>query len=392
MTSDAAARRLLAGLVDEQALETEPIADVRADLAALGLDSTHAVVFARRLAAGAANPAATLLGRIEEAEQNDDEIHRLEQADIAAVRRNLAEGTTAATIANAQRAAGRQATVVGLRRRRPRRLIYGLGGVAAALAASVVLYVGLSSTQYQYRLRDEVAGLTETGAVRTRADQTASAPVTPPAEEPYRTVVEPQALREKSVDAESASAGPLAKSEADSDGAAGGASDLAAAGMAGSSQERADEQEAGRTLQSFNQPAASGTQTSSSLTTVANQISVGELRAAVQAKDASLLFGLVQPVTELLIVNPHLMPPDVKQEDYRIGNLRARLDEARHAAIGRSIVALVTIRGADRSHDAVVIVQPFEKDPDAGEQKAQEQLVDAIRARRAYQIIELDDR
>jgi hypothetical protein len=107
--------------VDEQAIETEPIAEVRADLAALGLDSTRAIALARRLAAGAATPAVRLLGRIGEAEESDDEIGWLEKADIAALRRDLAEGATAVAIANAQRAAGGQSAVVGLRRRRPRR-------------------------------------------------------------------------------------------------------------------------------------------------------------------------------------------------------------------------------------------------------------------------------
>ena len=126
MTTDAPARRLLALLTDEQAIETEPIAEVRADLAALGLDPSRAIASARRFAAGAASPAVALLGRIAKAEESDDEIRRLEHGEITAVRRGLEEGTTAATIANAQRVAGRDSNVVGLRRRRSRRLLYGL--------------------------------------------------------------------------------------------------------------------------------------------------------------------------------------------------------------------------------------------------------------------------
>ncbi|MGH6960721.1 MAG: hypothetical protein ACREE7_09575, partial [Dongiaceae bacterium] len=293
----------------------------------------------------------------------------------------------------AQRTAGRQAKVVGLRRRRPRRMLYGLGGAAVALAASVVLYVGLSTTQLHYQAREKVSGLTEMGTAQTRANQTASAPVAPPAAEPYGTVVDPQAAPKKSVDDEMASVRQLARSEA-ADQAAAGASGPATAesGLADSAQGSTKEEEPGRNLQSLNQPAASGGEVGTGASRTVSQISVEELRAAVRAKDASLLFGLAQPVTELLIVNPHLMPPDVKQEDYPVGNLPTRLDEARRAAVGRSIVALVTIREADRSHDAVVIAKPLEVDLDAGEQKVQEQLVDAIRARRAYQIIELDDR
>jgi len=155
VTSDAQARRLLALLVDEQAIETEPIAEVRADLAALGLDPARVTGSARRLATGASSPAVALLGRIAEAEESDDEIRRLEHADIAAVRQSLEEGATAATIANAQRAAGRDSKVVPLRRRRSRRMLYGLCGVAAALAASLVLIVGLSTRQFSRPARME---------------------------------------------------------------------------------------------------------------------------------------------------------------------------------------------------------------------------------------------
>lgn len=147
MTGAAPARRLLARLVDEQAIETEPIAEVRADLAALGIDPARAIALSRRLAADANSPATTLLRRILESEEDDDEIRRLEQADIGAVRESLPQGATAATAARARRAAGVDSNVVGIRRRRSRRLLYGLSGVAAAMAASLVFYVGLSNNQ-----------------------------------------------------------------------------------------------------------------------------------------------------------------------------------------------------------------------------------------------------
>src|SRR5262249_34314930 len=155
VTSDAPARRLLAGLVDEEALETEPIAEVRADLAALGVDPACAVALARRLAAGEATPAAALLGKIAAAEDDDDRIARLERADAVSGRPRLGEGRAGAAIANAQRAAGGKSNIAGLRRRRPRRLLYGLGGVAAALAASAVFYIGLSSNQFERTARDD---------------------------------------------------------------------------------------------------------------------------------------------------------------------------------------------------------------------------------------------
>src|SRR5262249_58941486 len=70
VTSDAQARRLLALLVDE-AIETEPMAEVRADLAALGLDPARAIALARRLATGAtASPAVALLDKVAVAEDD----------------------------------------------------------------------------------------------------------------------------------------------------------------------------------------------------------------------------------------------------------------------------------------------------------------------------------
>jgi len=402
VTSDAPARRLLAGLVDEQALETEPIAEVRADLAALGLDPARAIGLARRLAAGGSSPALALLGKIAEADEDDDEIRRLERADIATIRQDLPTGTAASAIAHAQRAAAHDTKVVPLApRRRPRRLLYGLGGVAAALAASVVLYVGLSTVQPRQNARDKTPALNTTLAhAPTNETDSRIAPGTPPADEPYGAAADSQAAPAQPADVRRADSGQLAKSEGGASGTAGGstppqpaaaapAQELADAEAA--ARAKANQQQLARDLQSLNQPAASGTQTSS-LSAPAEQISADELRAAVRSKDASVLFGLPQPVTDLLIVNPHLMPPDVRQEDYSVGDLPARLDEARKAAGGRSIVALVTVRGADRSHDAIIVVKPFEIDFDAGEQKVQEQIVRAIRARRAYQTIALDDR
>jgi hypothetical protein len=147
VTAAAPARLLLARLVDEGSIESEPIAEVRADLAALGIDPAPTIALSRRLAATANSPAATLLRRISESEEDDDEIRRLEQADIDIIRQGLPDGATAATAARARRAAGVDSNVVALRRRRSRRLLYGLSGVAAAMAASLVFYVGLSNDQ-----------------------------------------------------------------------------------------------------------------------------------------------------------------------------------------------------------------------------------------------------
>ena len=413
MTSDAAARRLLAGLVDEQALEAEPIAEVRADLAALGLDPARAVALARRLAAGAATPAAALLRRIDEAEKSDDEIRRLEQADIAAVRRDLAEGTTAAAIANAQRAAGQQANVVGLRRRRPRRLLYGLGGVAAALAASVVLYVGLSIHPLYYEAHDKVSGLASAPGKTT--SETASLT---PAEEPYGSVVDPQvrALPAAPADSEVASGSQPAASVTDNlqarmAPAAEGPAQPAeqAAGMAATPQRSVDAETAARakseadesqamkllSAESESQLADAPGQTAGSATTLsAGDASTEEARGDALANQVAMPFGLTRPVAALLIVDPKLVPAGLKQEDYSMGDLLPRLDDARRLAGDRRIAALVTLRLADRTADAAVITAVPAETPALRRdfEKAAEPLAYPVSAGSGYDVILLDRR
>jgi len=335
MTMDAPARRLLALLMDEQAIETEPIAEVRADLAALGLDPARAIASARRLAAGAASPAVGLLGRIAEAEESDDEIRHLEQVDIASVRRNLEEGATAASIAKAQRAAGRDANVVGLRRRRSRRLLYGLCGVAAALAASLVLVVGMSGRQHfpMAKLK-QPADSTGTIALQPATNETDSlqARMQPAGNGPAQSAQQEVALPatpQPSADAETTA---RAKSEADEGEVAGIAS------------------------QPVSQLADAPPQTTGSVTMgTTGQSNAEELRGGALANQIAGPFGLNRPVTALLIVDPKLVPADLKQKNYPTGDLLARLGDARRLAGDRPIVALVTLQLADRTADAVVI-------------------------------------
>jgi hypothetical protein len=383
VTSDAQARRLLALLVDEQAIETEPIADVRVDLAALGLDPARAVAMARRLVAGVATPAVTLLGKIDAAEESDDEIHRLEQADIGAVRRNLAAGTTAAATANAQRAAGRQASVVGLRRRRPRRLWYGLGGVAAALAASVVFFVGLSTERLHDAARDEVSGLVSTtGPKATNETVSAPAPVTPPAEEPYGSVAGPRmgALPAESADSEAAGASQQPASETDNlqarmqPSATGGSTVTEQVASAPASPQQSVDAETATRAKSEADAKKAAPIASQSLSSQladappqsagtvaqgeAGQSNTEELRGNALANQIAGPFGLNRPVTALLIVDSRFVPATVKQENYSTGDLRARLGDARRLAGGRPVAALVTLQLGDRPVDAVVIAGP----------------------------------
>ena len=334
MTTDAPARRLLALLTDEQAIETEPIAEVRADLAALGLDPSRAIASARRFAAGAASPAVALLGRIAKAEESDDEIRRLEHGEITAVRRGLEEGTTAATIANAQRVAGRDSNVVGLRRRRSRRLLYGLCGVAAALAASLVLIVGLSTRQFSHPTRMEIpAESTSIVASQpvTRATDNLQARMAPAGNGPAQSAEQEAALPatpQQSADAEAAA---RAKSEADENKVARFAS------------------------QPESQLADTRSQTAGAVAGAAGQSNTEELRGGALTNQIAAPFGLNRPVAALLIVDPKLVPADLKQENYPTGDLLTRLGDARRLAGERPIAALVTLQLADGTADAVVI-------------------------------------
>jgi len=337
VTSDAQARRLLALLVDEQAIETEPIAEVRADLAALGLDPARAVALARRQAAGTSSPALALLGKIAEAEGDDDEIRRLERADLAAVRQRLDTGSAAAAVAHAQRAASRDSNVVLLPRRRSRRLLYGLSGLAAALAASLVLIVGLSTHQLSSPpLKQEPAEPTSTVASQPVTSETDNlqARMEPAGNGPAQSVPQEAALPatpQQSADAETAA---RAKSEADENKVARFAS------------------------QPESQLVDTRSQTAGAVATGApGQSNTEELRGGALTNQIAAPFGLNRPVAALLIVDPKLVPADVKQENYPAGDLLARLGDARRLAGDRPIAALVTLQLADRTVDAAVITR-----------------------------------
>jgi len=133
VTSVGPARRLLAELMESEPLSAEPIADVRADLAALGVDPADAIAVTRRLVEGMDSPAATLLGRIEESERIDADSRNLLSADIAAVYGQTDEGLAKSAIENARRMAQSDAKVVPMRRR-TFRVFYIVGAVAASLA------------------------------------------------------------------------------------------------------------------------------------------------------------------------------------------------------------------------------------------------------------------
>lgn len=132
------AEKLLAMLEEDQAFETLPGGEVCEDLAAVGIDPSRAIAFARALASGAGTPGGQLLGAIDLAEDEDDEIARLERADIEDVRAQIPQGTAAAAAAAARRQAGGETTVVAMKPRRRSMLVWG--GPAAGIAALVTLF------------------------------------------------------------------------------------------------------------------------------------------------------------------------------------------------------------------------------------------------------------
>lgn len=137
-------RRLLAMLADETTIETEPIEDVLADLAAMGIEPSCSIALSRQLAPETVSPATVLLRAVDNSEEREREIERLERSDLADVRAQLPTGTAAGLTARARRSVGDDTAIVGMRQRRSRRMLLGWGGAAAGLAASIILAISLS--------------------------------------------------------------------------------------------------------------------------------------------------------------------------------------------------------------------------------------------------------
>ena len=135
------ARRLLALLEDERSLETRPGDEIRADLAALGIDPDGPIRLARRLAERGPDPAATLLDAVIEDEAAEADIAAVESADIDQIRARLQTGTIATVTAEAQRRAGMQSNVVGIKRRRS--AVWAWTGSIVGMAACALIVVAV---------------------------------------------------------------------------------------------------------------------------------------------------------------------------------------------------------------------------------------------------------
>jgi hypothetical protein len=140
------AERLLSMLENESALEALPAGEVQDGLAALGIDPARALAFAKSLASGGATPGGQLMGALLAGEAEEEEIARIEAADIDEIHAQVHRGTAAAIVAEARRKAGADDKVVGLdarRRKRSRLIVWGgpLAGIAASLLV-VTIFLG----------------------------------------------------------------------------------------------------------------------------------------------------------------------------------------------------------------------------------------------------------
>lgn len=143
ITHPTPAERLLSMLEDGRAVESLSANEVREDLTTLGVNPARSIAFAKSLARGGGSPGGRLMGALLAGEEEDEEIARIESADIEEVRAQVHHGAAAAIAAEARRKAGIDDNVVGLdakRRKRRRRLIVW-GGPLAGIAASLLVVV-----------------------------------------------------------------------------------------------------------------------------------------------------------------------------------------------------------------------------------------------------------
>jgi len=328
------AERLLALLEEEGALESRPAADVRADLAGIGIDPSRCVAFARALAGGAGSPGGNLLGAIDMAEDEDDEIARLESADIEEVRARIPRGSAAAIAAAARRQAGGDSNVVAMKRRRSRVLAWG--GPLAGIAASV-LVAAVVTLHYLQPARQSVSNDIESYSMAPRTEAPAEPALrTDQAAESFARGAQPEAQKDKGT------AGPvagtagdrLAKQETRETKAPAPAPAAPPAGLVGNTNERpgladraADELRARR----------SATESEGAGAVAEEPAAKPELRTGPSGNGPA--------VAAMVIVDASQVPLAVQSQVTPQPDLAARVDEARRIAGDRPVIALYRVAG-----------------------------------------------
>jgi hypothetical protein len=157
------AERLLSMLEEAGAVEALPVAEVHEELAVLGIDPARSVAFAKSLARDGGSPGGRLMGALLAGEEEDEEIARIESADIEEVRARVHHGAAAGIAAEARRKAGIDDNVVGLgtkRRKRRRLIVWGgpLAGIAASLLVVAVFMGNAFLSQDKMEIADSISG------------------------------------------------------------------------------------------------------------------------------------------------------------------------------------------------------------------------------------------
>lgn len=314
------AERLLAILDDPDTVESLDVAEVRADLAALGIDTGPATAFAKGLAASKGSPAARLLGAIDDAEDADEQIARLEGADIEDIRRLTPQGTAAAVAADARRKAGGESNVVGIRPRHPLRGILRWGGAFGGIAASllVVMFIGRSYLAGQ-RAQIESQSARSVYSAPAPAMRDEHVPGAPIPAEPEADVLakgeesgEERKLAEGSAPAASTAPAPMGDFGPERFAGESAAASKPAEGLLGRSDEAA----------------------------------VPARRSRV-APDAS--------ITAMLLADPAQAPAQIQSQHLPTGTLSDRLEEARRLAGDRPVIALFTVAEKAGTRDYVQV-------------------------------------
>lgn len=131
--------RSVAALDDQGSIEIRSLADIKAELAALGIDPSASIEAARVRARERTSPAERLLARLDEADAASSDIDALENADIEDIKTTVPDGMAASVAAGAKQRAGVPTNVTRLKRQSGR--FWGWGGSMVGLAACLLLFV-----------------------------------------------------------------------------------------------------------------------------------------------------------------------------------------------------------------------------------------------------------
>lgn len=354
------AERLLSMLEEEDAIAALPAEDINRELAAFALDPSVSVAFAKALARGD-SPSRRLMGVLS-ADDADDEIARLESADIDEVRARVDRGTAAAVTAAARRSAGSPANVVGLaeKRRRRRRLI-AWGGPLAGIAASLLVFAVMFGNAYLDKVGEPQ------GDIPGTPTESLSDAYVPPAAEPLQGAGERRARSAKpeaSADVPSkenglVEAGPMPPAAEKKIGPSANEAETL------EKQERFTVAPEGPPLPLPAEPPtpaipraeAEGemTQGTDDLDSVLNSLELDEEPAAEpplpEPRPGLARSVEISELDEVLVVDPSQVPLLVQSQSRPESELRRRLEEARRLAGDRQVIALYRVRTGDRRRD-----------------------------------------